>query len=51
MPVWWNIEYKTKKRHDDYLMGLQVSPTHGGTIYIGKDDDGKTVGVKRYKKN
>lgn len=31
-------------------MGLRFSNAHGGTIYVGKDDDGKTVGLADYKK-
>src|SRR5688500_20088473 len=45
-----NIEYK-QGWHDDYpkwIVGFANS--NGGTIYIGKDDNGKVVGVADYKK-
>ncbi len=45
-----NIEYK-QSWHDDYLKWVcGFANAHGGTIFIGKDDDGKTVGVRDYKK-
>ncbi len=45
-----NIEYK-QSWHDDYLKWVcGFANAHGGTIFIGKDDDGKTVGVGGYKK-
>lgn len=50
MPEQQNIEYK-QSWHDDYLKWVcGFANAHGGTIYIGKDDDGKTVGVTDYKK-
>lgn len=50
MPEQQNIEYK-QNWHDDYLKWVcGFANAHGGTIYIGKDDDGKTVGVEDYKK-
>lgn len=50
MPEQQNIEYK-QSWHDDYLKWVcGFANAHGGTIYIGKDDDGKTVGVRDYKK-
>ncbi len=50
MPEQQNIEYK-QSWHDDYLKWVcGFANAHGGTVYIGKDDDGKTVGVEDYKK-
>lgn len=50
MPEKQNIEYK-QSWHDDYLKWVcGFANAHGGTIFIGKDDDGKTVGVGDYKK-
>lgn len=50
MPEQQNIEYK-QSWHDDYLKWVcGFANAHGGTIYIGKDDNGKTVGVADYKK-
>ncbi len=50
MPEQQNIEYK-ESWHDDYLKWISgFANANGGTIYIGKDDDGKTVGVSDYKK-
>jgi ATP-dependent DNA helicase RecG len=50
MPEQQNIEYK-QSWHDDYLKWVcGFANAHGGTIYVGKDDDGATVGVADYKK-
>ncbi len=50
MPEQQNIEYK-QSWHDDYLKWVcGFANAHGGTIYIGKDDDGKVVGVAGHKK-
>ncbi len=50
MPEQQNIEYK-QSWHDEYLKWVcGFANAHGGTIFIGKDDDGKTVGVADYKK-
>ncbi len=50
MPEQQNIEYK-QSWHDDYLKWVcGFANASGGTIYIGKDDDGVTVGVSDYKK-
>lgn len=50
MPEQQNIEYK-QSWHDDYLKWVcGFANAHGGTIFIGKDDDGVTVGVADYKK-
>lgn len=50
MPEQQNIEYK-ESWHDDYLKWVcGFANAHGGTIYVGKDDRGITVGVKDYKK-
>jgi ATP-dependent DNA helicase RecG len=49
MPETQNIEYK-QNWHDDYLKWIcGFANTQGGQIYIGKDDDGKTVGIENYK--
>lgn len=45
-----NIEYKTSWR-DEYLKWIcGFANANGGTIFIGKDDNGKTVGVDDAKK-
>ena len=45
-----NIEYKQSWR-DDYLKWVcGFANANGGTIYIGKDDNGKVVGITEYKK-
>ncbi|MDQ3042748.1 MAG: putative DNA binding domain-containing protein, partial [Acidobacteriota bacterium] len=50
MPEQQNIEYK-QSWHDDYLKWVcGFANAHGGTIFTGKDDDGKTIGVADYKK-
>lgn len=50
MPEQQNIEYK-QSWHDDYLKWVcGFANASGGTIFIGKDDDGATVGVAGYKK-
>lgn len=50
MPEQQNIEYK-ESWHDDYLKWVcGFANAHGGTIYVGKDDDGNTVGVADFKK-
>ncbi len=50
MPEQQNIEYK-RSWHDDYLKWIcGFANAHGGTVFIGKDDDGKTIGVEDYKK-
>ncbi len=50
MPEQQNIEYK-QSWHDDYLKWIcGFANAHGGTVFIGKDDAGKTVGVADYKK-
>ena len=50
MPEQQNIEYK-QSWHDDYLKSVcGFANAQGGVIFIGKDDDGKVVGVDDYKK-
>jgi ATP-dependent DNA helicase RecG len=50
MPEQQNIEYK-QNWHDDYLKWVcGFANANGGTIFIGKDDDGNTVGATDYKK-
>ena len=50
MPEQQNIEYK-QSWHDDYMKWIcGFANAGGGVIYIGKDDDGKVVGVADYKK-
>ncbi|MBU2472216.1 MAG: putative DNA binding domain-containing protein, partial [Bacteroidetes bacterium] len=48
MPEQQNIEHK-QTWHDDYLKWVcGFANAQGGTIYIGKDDDGRVVGVADY---
>lgn len=50
MPEQQNIEYK-QSWHDDYLKWVcGFANAQGGVIFIGKDDNGKVVGVADYKK-
>lgn len=50
MPEQQNIEYK-QSWHDDYLKWVcGFANAQGGIIFIGKDDNGKVVGVDDYKK-
>ena len=50
MPEQQNIEYK-QSWHDDYLKWIVgFANSNGGTIYIGRDDNGKVVGFADYKK-
>lgn len=50
MPEQQNIEYK-QSWHDDYLKWVcGFANAQGGVILIGKDDNGKVVGVDDYKK-
>lgn len=50
MPEQQNIEYK-QSWHDDYLKWVcGFANAQGGVIFIGKDDNGKVVGVDDYKK-
>ncbi|GHS98588.1 ATP-dependent DNA helicase [Bacteroidia bacterium] len=50
MPEKQNIEYKSSW-HDDYLKWVcGFANAQGGRIYIGKNDDGKVVGLEDYKK-
>jgi ATP-dependent DNA helicase RecG len=50
MPENQNIEYK-QSWHDDYLKWIcGFANASGGVIYIGKDDNGKVVGISDYKK-
>ena len=45
-----NIEYKTVWK-DEYLKWIcGFANAQGGTIFIGKDDDGNVVGVNNAKK-
>jgi ATP-dependent DNA helicase RecG len=49
MPEQQNIEYK-QSWHDDYLKWVcGFANAQGGTIYIGKDDQGDLVDVKDFK--
>jgi len=49
MPEHQNIEYKSSW-HDDYLKWIcGFANAQGGTIYIGKDDSGKVIGLSDYK--
>ncbi|MEP7197689.1 MAG: RNA-binding domain-containing protein, partial [Saprospiraceae bacterium] len=50
MPEKQNIEYK-QSWHDDYLKWFcGFANAQGGVIFIGKDDNGKVVGISDYKK-
>lgn len=50
MPEQQNIEYK-QSWHDDYLKWIcGFANAQGGVIFIGKDDNGKVVGIDDYKK-
>jgi ATP-dependent DNA helicase RecG len=50
MPEQQNIEYK-QSWHDDYLKWIcGFANAQGGVIFIGKDDNGKVVGLSDYKK-
>ena len=50
MPEQQNIEYK-QSWHDDYLKWVcGFANAQGGLIFIGKDDNGKVVGINDYKK-
>lgn len=50
MPEQQNIEYK-QSWHDDYLKWVcGFANAQGGAIFIGKDDNGKVVGISDYKK-
>lgn len=50
MPEQQNIEYK-QSWHDDYLKWVcGFANAQGGAIVIGKDDNGKVVGISDYKK-
>jgi ATP-dependent DNA helicase RecG len=50
MPEHQEIEWKESWR-DDYLKWLcGYANAHGGTLFIGKDDDGNVVGIRGSKK-
>lgn len=50
MPEQHNIEYK-QSWHDDYLKTVcAFANSQGGNLYVGKDDNGNTVGITDYKK-
>ena len=50
MPEQQDIEYK-QSWHDDYLKWVcGFANAQGGVIFIGKDDNGKVVGISDYKK-
>jgi len=50
MPEQQNIEFK-QSWHDDYLKWVcGFANAQGGLIFIGKDDNGKVVGINDYKK-
>jgi ATP-dependent DNA helicase RecG len=49
MPEQQNIEYK-QSWHDDYLKWIcGFANAHGGTIFVGKDDQGRVVHVPDYR--
>ena len=45
-----NIEFKESWRDDVLKTVCAFANTEGGTIYIGVDDKGKSIGVKNIKK-
>jgi len=50
MPEHQEIEWKQSWR-DEYLKWLcGYANAHGGTLFIGKDDNGKTIGINDSKK-
>lgn len=50
MPEQQNIEYK-QSWHDNYLKWVcGFANAQGSVIFIGKDDDGKVVGIDNSKK-
>ncbi|OQB31269.1 MAG: Divergent AAA domain protein [Bacteroidetes bacterium ADurb.Bin174] len=50
MPEQQNIEYKSAW-HDDYLKWIcGFANAQGGTIFIGKDDNGNVVDIEDYKR-
>ena len=50
MPESQNIEWKQSWR-DEYLKWIcGFANASGGTIFIGKDDNGKVVGVEKFQK-
>lgn len=50
MPEQQNIEYK-RSWHDDYLKWIcGFANANGGSIFIGKDDDGNVVGLANAKR-
>jgi len=50
MPEQQNIEYKSSW-HEDYLKWVcGFANAQGGVIFIGKDDDGKVVGIDDSKR-
>jgi ATP-dependent DNA helicase RecG len=50
MPEQQNIEYK-QNWHDDYLKWVcGFANAQGGVIYLGKDDDGRVVGLADHKR-
>jgi len=49
MPEHQTIEWK-ENWHDDYLKWIcGYANAYGGTLYIGKDDDGNVTGIKNSK--
>ena len=50
MPEQQNIEYK-QSWHDDYLKWIcGFANAQGGVIFVGKDDNGKVIGISDHKK-
>jgi ATP-dependent DNA helicase RecG len=50
MPEHQNIEWKQSWR-DEYLQWIGgFANANGGSLYIGKDDNGNVIGVRNYKK-
>lgn len=44
-----NIEYKSSWHHDHLKVICGFANANGGMLYIGKNDQGKTIGVKNHK--
>ena len=50
MPEQHNIEFKKSWLQDHLKTICAFANSHGGKLYIGKDDKGKMVGISEYKK-
>ena len=50
MPEQQNIEYKQSWHHETLKSVCGFANAQGGVIFIGKDDDGKVIGVDGVQK-